>query len=438
LKQIDTTTCRLKTIGLFSTAAVLMSVGLVGCGGANGQDTAQAAAVPVFVDVRTTKVELRDVAVTVEVTGTFVADESSDVAPQIDGQIASTPVDVGAFVRKGTLLVQLNPRDAQLRLQQARAAEEQASAALRQAQARVGMLNGGTFDPSQVPEVMAAGAALQSAEAQAKLARSDAGRYATLLKSGDVAQTVYDQAATRAATMEAQAAAARQQYEASLNTARQSAQAVEAAAAALAAARAQVGLAEKALSDTAIRAPFDGHVTDRQVSVGEWVTKSTKVITVAKIQPLKAKLQVPEVEAARVRDGNQVRVTVQAYPGRQFQGKITAVNPAIDPASRAFTAEATFVNSDTALRPGMFATASIVQGEQQRVAYVPRTAVQVDPNTDSYRVWVVEDGTARLRVIQIGKQDGDAVAVTTGLEEGQTVAITNLDKLYDGSPLRVQ
>jgi multidrug efflux pump subunit AcrA (membrane-fusion protein) len=427
---------KLKNI-LIAVSALAASVALTACGGAKGEP-AQAQTAPAAVDVRTVKAELRDIPVTIEVTGTFVADESSDVAPQVDGQIALTPVDVGTFVRKGALLVQLNPRDPQLRLEQARAAEEQSLAALRQAQARVGMLNGGKFDVNQVPEVMAAAAGYQSAVAQAKLARSESARYAGLLKTGDIAQTVFDQAETRAATMEAQAAAAKQQYEAAVNTARQSSQAVAAASAALAAARAQVGLAEKALADSSIRAPFDGHVTDRPVSVGEWVTKSTKVITVARIQPLKANLQVPEVEAARIRNNNKVLAGVQAYAGRQFEGVITAVNPAIDPNSRAFTAEATFPNRDTALRPGMFATASIVQGEQRRVAFIPRSAVQVDPNTDSYRVWVVDNNTARLRVVQIGKQDGDAVAIASGLNEGDIVAITNLDKLYDGAPVRVQ
>jgi multidrug efflux pump subunit AcrA (membrane-fusion protein) len=381
--------------------------------------------------------ELRTVPVTIEVTGTFVADESSDVAPEIDGQVAATPVDIGAFVRKGALLVQLNPQDAKLRLQQARAAEEQAQAALRQAQARVGLKGDGTFNPEQVPEAMAARANYESAVAQAKLARADAARYRDLLKTGDVAQTVFDQAQTRAATMDAEAAAAKQQYEGTLNTARQSGQAVQAAAASLNAAKAQVGLAEKALSDTAIRAPFDGHVTDRPVSVGEWVTRNTKVITVAKVQPIKANLQVPEAEAARVNVKNPVVATVQAHGNRRFEGAITAVNPAIDPASRAFTAQATFTNKDTALRPGMFATAQIVQGEGRPVTFLPRSAVQVDPNTDSHRVWVINNNTARLRVVQIGRQEGDQIAVVSGLAESDLVAVTNLDKLYEGAPVRV-
>jgi RND family efflux transporter MFP subunit len=417
---------------------VIASLIAAGCGGAKGEQPAAKAGKTeeTVIEVRTARAEMREVPATMEVTGTFVADESSDVAPEIEGQVAATPVDVGTFVRKGALLVQLSPRDAEIRLQQARAAEEQASAGLRQAQARVGMLNGGKFDATQVPEVVAARANYESALAQAKLATSDATRYSELLKTGDIARTVYDQAQTRAATMDAQAAAARQQYEAALNGARQSAQAVEGAAASLASARAQVALAEKALADTAIRAPFDGHVTARAVSAGEWVTKNTKVVTVARIQPIKANLQVPEAEAARIRQDNKVVASVQAYPDRRFEGVITAVNPAIDPASRAFTVEATFTNRETVLRPGMFATASIVQGEGQRVAFVPRSAVQVDPNTDSYRVWVVEGNAARLRVVQIGRQTGDLVPVTSGLNEGEVIATTNLNNLYDGAPVR--
>jgi multidrug efflux pump subunit AcrA (membrane-fusion protein) len=426
----------------YSLSAISLSVAgallLAGCGGRNHQANAETRdSAPPPVELRITRAEMRNVPATIEVTGTLVADEASDVAPEIDGQVAATPVDIGAFVRKGALLVQLNPRDAELRLQQARAAEEQASAALRQAQARVGMLRDGEFDPEQVPEAMAARANYESAVAQAKLARADAARYRNLLKTGDVAPILFDQAETRAATMDAQAAAAKQQYEAALNTARQSAQAVEAAAASLNAARAQVGLAEKALGDTAVRAPFDGHITDRPVSVGEWVTKSAKVITVAKIQPIKANLQVPEAEAARVRLRYPVLATVQAHGSKTFEGVITAVNPGIDPASRSFTAEATFANKDTALRPGMFATAQIVQGEGRPVAFLPRSAVQVDPNTDSHRVWVIQNNTAHLRVIQIGRQDGDHVAVVSGVNESDAVATTGLDKLYEGAPVRV-
>lgn len=419
---------------LSTIVAFVLAGALSGCGGSSSEAKPVQATAPAVIPVSSVVAEAREVPVSVNVTGTFVAEESSDVAPELEGQVWQTPVDVGAMVKKGDILVRLNPRDAQIRLQQARAAEEQALAALRAAQARVGLIKpGASVNVENVPEVQAARAQHQSALAQAKLAEADAARYASLLKTGDVAETVYDQAKTRAETLREQANAARQQYEAAANAARQSVQAIEGAQAALSAARAQVALAEKALADTVIRSPFSGAVTARPVSAGEWVTKQTKVATVVRIQPIEAHLQVPEVEASRVRNGLRVTARVQAYPEREFNGAITAINAAIDPATRAFTVEAAFQNADSALRPGMFTTAGIQQQEGKQVVVVPASAVQADPNTDSHRLYIVEDGRARLRIVQLTRsQQGNHALVASGLRPGERVITNNLDKLFDG------
>lgn len=425
----------MKRLCLVSAVVVLvLAFALSGCGGSSSGAKPVRADAPAVVPVSSVIAEARQVQVTVDVTGTFVAQESSDVAPELEGQVIETPVDVGAMVKKGDVLVRLNPRDAEIRLQQARAAEEQAQAALRFAQARVGLTRpGAAVDIENVPEVQAARAQYQSAVAQAKLAEADATRYASLLKTGDVAQTVYDQARTRAETLREQANAARQQYEGAVNTARQSVQSIEGAQAALSGARAQIALAEKALADTVIRAPFSGAVTARSVSAGEWVTKQTKVATVMRIQPIEAHLQVPELEAGRAQNGLPVIARVQAYPQREFTGTITAVNAAIDPATRAFIVKATFPNGDGALRPGMFTTAGIQQQEGKQMVAVPAAAVQADPNTDSHRLYIVENGRARLRIVQLARlQEGSVALVATGLRPGERVITNNLDKLFDG------
>src|SRR5580692_5500474 len=105
-------------------------------------------------------------------TGTFVADESSDIAPPVAGRVISTPVDVGARVAQGQVICELDHRDAELKLQQARAQLQEATAGVRQAQSRIGWVSG-EFSPERVPEVAAALANYQSAMAQAKLAAAD-------------------------------------------------------------------------------------------------------------------------------------------------------------------------------------------------------------------------------------------------------------------------
>ncbi len=388
----------------------------------------------VVVTVATAHAGRRQVPASFEETGTFVADESSDIAPPVAGRVIFTPVDVGAFVRKGQVICELDHRDAQLKLQQARAQIEEANAALRQSQSRIG-LSGGTFDPNKVPEAAAARANYESAQAQAKLAAADSRRYASLTATGDVSRSAADRASTQQETAEAQANAARQQYEAALNGARQSYQIVASSQASLAAVQAQLAQAEKGFADTTIRAPFDGFVTARPVAAGEFVALTSKIATVVRIGTLKLQLQTPEQQAARARLGMRVLARVAAYPGRDFEGRISASNMSVDPNSRAFILEAKFPNPNAALRPGMFATARIVLPGGEDAVFVPRSAVIRDKTTDSYQLFVVKDGKARLRVVLVGDVDGDSIRIRSGLDGSETVATSNLTEIYDGAPV---
>jgi RND family efflux transporter MFP subunit len=321
--------------------------------------------------------------VTIEATGSFQADESSDVAPESSGRVVATPVDVGQFVRTGAVLVRLEGIDAGLRLDEARAT------------------------------VARAEASVKFAESQNELAQTTARRYASLLATGDVSRTVADQARTEAETMLQ-----------NVNTAR----------ATLAQARAQLALAEKAVADVVVSAPFAGFISERKVSLGEYVQPSMPVVTLLKIDPLRLQLSLPGVQAGRVAAGQQVTATVDAYPGKSFSGAVTAVNPQISAESRSFVVEARVPNPDALLKPGMFAVATIDQGRTTRALLVPRRAVIEDVNTNSYRVFAIDkDNRARIRVVQLAaRQQGDMIKIVAGLEEDERVAISNLAELYDG------
>jgi len=385
------------------------------------------------VEVTTTTAIAQEVAAYIQATGSFAADESSDVAPEVSGQVVSTPVDVGAFVRQGAVIAQLEDKDARFRLQQALAAEQQAQSAVRQAQERLGLNSSERFDVNNIPEVRAALRQFESADAQAKLAEANASRYASLVKTGDVSQMTYDQARAQADSARAQANAARQNYELAMNVARQSNVGIATAQAQLEAARSQVGLARKALSDTTITAPFSGHVSDRPVAAGEYVTPASKIATILKTNPIKLRLQVPELDATRIRAGMEVEISVDAYPGARFAGKVKSINPAVELASRAVVVEVEIENRSNQLRPGMFATARILQSEGAEGVFVSRNAVMEDPNTNSFRVFVIEGDKARLRVVQVGEQEAGTVRIVTGVAAGEVVATTNLEQLYDGA-----
>jgi multidrug efflux pump subunit AcrA (membrane-fusion protein) len=408
-----------------------------GCGSKKETATAQAAEVkPVLVNVAAA--EARTVPLTIQATGSFVADETSDVAPKVAGRISATPVDAGAFVKAGQVIVRMDSSDAELRLHQSQAALEEAQANLRQSQSRIGYNGTGEFDPAKLPEVAAQKANYESAAAQARLAEADAQRYGNLVASGDVSKSNYEKYRTQFETAQAQANAARQQFEASLNGARQSYQAVITSQAQLAGVKAQLAIAQKAVDDMTIRAPFDGYVSARPVAVGQYVALTNKIATVVKTAVLKLQLQVPEGQAAKVVTGMEVQAMVAAYQGRKFSGKVTAVNPAVDPASRSFIVEAKFANPDLTLRPGMFATGQILLPGGEQAVFVPRNAVVSDAATNSSQVFVIDHGKARLRVVQVLSSEGGTVRVLAGVNGGESVAVSRLGDLYEGCPVEIK
>ncbi|MGB7924198.1 MAG: efflux RND transporter periplasmic adaptor subunit, partial [Pyrinomonadaceae bacterium] len=313
---------------------------------------------------------------------------------------------------------------------------QQAIAGVRQAEARLGLRPGGNFDAVAIPEVRAANAGLEQALAELRLAEANERRYAELVETGDVAVSIYDQYRTQRDTARARVSAARQQLESAINTARQSNQAIQSAESAVETARAQVAIAQKAVDDTLVRAPYAGYISSRPTAVGEYVTPSSNIATLLRTNPIKLQLQVQESEAPYIKSGMGVSLEVDAYRDRKFSGQVTAVNPAIDPASRAATVEAAIENGDNAIRSGMFATARIVRQGGNKAVFVPRAAVVSDENTQSYRVFVIDGDTARLRVVQIGSEEGDLIQILSGVNADETVATSNLQQLYEGAKVK--
>jgi multidrug efflux pump subunit AcrA (membrane-fusion protein) len=410
---------------------------LAGC---SKQAATQVAAAegPKHVTVTPAHATVRNVPAGFDVTGAFAADESSDIAPLVAGRVVATPVNAGDFVRQGQPIAELDHRDAQLRVDQAKAQLAQAAAAQRQAQSRIGYAGNGTFDPSGMPEVAAAKAAYESAQAVAKQAAADAQRFGNLVSTGDVSRSNYEKYKTQQETAEAQASAAKQQYEAALNGARGGWGGVENAQAAVDAAKAALAQAEKNLSDTTIRAPFDGYISDRPVSAGEYVATSNKVATLVKTGALKLQLQTPEQRASQVKTGMTVTAKVAAWPDRVFTGKVSAVNPSVNPQNRVFIVEAKFDNPKWELRPGMFATARVNLPGGENGVFVPKAAVQRDKTTDSYQLFTIENNVARLKVVVPGETEGDQIRIVNGLTGNETVALGHLADLYDGAPVEVR
>jgi multidrug efflux pump subunit AcrA (membrane-fusion protein) len=421
----------------FKASLLVMVLFLSACSGSKGPDK-KAEKMPIGkISCDVAKAIVKEIPGSFQANGSFVAEETSDIAPAIGGRIAATPVNVGDFVKKGQVICRLEERDAQLKLDQARASLEQSKFFLRQAQSRVGWSEGASFNPENVPEVSSSKAAYESSMASAKLAAADARRYENLVKSGDVSQSSFEKIKTQGETAENAANSARKQYEAQVNSARQNFGAIEAARAALHAAESQFAQAQKGLEDTAIRAPFDGFVTDRPAAVGQWLATNSKVATLVRIATVKLQLQIPEQQAGMAKNGMTVTARVAAYPNRDFIGKLIAVVPSVNSSSRAFMAEARFDNPKADLRPGMYASAKVMLEGTERAIFLPAKAVFYDNTTDASHVFSVVNGAARLNVVLRGDTDGAQVRILSGLAGNETVILNNQADLFDGAPVDI-
>lgn len=379
------------------------------------------------------RTEARQIPAYIQATGSLIADETSDIAPRAAGKISNVSANVGEFVAQGSVIATIDDSDARLQIASAQAGVKQAVAAVRQAEARLGLSPNGSFDSSTIPEVRAANANYQQTIAELRQAEANEKRYRELVETGDVALITYEQFRTTRDTAQARVNSAKQQLEAAVNTAKQSNQAIKSAEAAVEASRTQVGTAQQALADTVIRAPFSGFISARPVAVGEYVSSASIVATLLRSNPIKIQIQISESDVPNVALGRGVSVEVDAYPDRRFAGTVTAINPAVDAASRSAVVEARIENSDNTLRSGMFATARITKEGGGTGIFAPKTSVYNDQSTQSYRAFVVVDGVAKLRVLQLGNEEGDMVQVLDGLNADETVATGNLEQLYEGA-----
>ncbi|HEV8591245.1 MAG TPA: efflux RND transporter periplasmic adaptor subunit [Pyrinomonadaceae bacterium] len=398
-------------------------------GNSNANDASQSPTIAVTIG----KTESRPVPAVIQATGSLVADETSNIAPKVAGKVANVMVNVGQFVGSGAVIAKIDDREPRLKLAEAQAGVKQSIAAVRQAEAKLGLGPNGKFEASAIPEVRAANANYEQALAEQRQAEANEKRYRELVETGDTPMITYEGFRTTRDTARSKTNAAKQQLDAQINTARQSNQAIASAEAAVEAAKTQVATAQQAVTDTVVRAPFAGFISDRSTAVGEYVTSSNTIATILRTNPIKIQIQIAEADVPQVAIGRSVSIQVDAYKDRNFAGTVTAVNPAVDTASRSAIVEASIENSDNALRTGMFATARINKTGGGTGVFAPISAVYNDQATQSYRAFVIVDGIAKLRVLQLGQEEGDSYQILDGLAADETVATSNLDQLYEGA-----
>ena len=188
------------------------------------------------------------------------------------------------------------------------------------------------------------------------------------------------------------------------------------------------------LEYTDVRASIAGVVMVRNVEQGDLVRTNDVVFSVADLDPLQARIRIPEKRMTQVRRGQEARVTVDPAPDRVFDARVRMISPGVDPASG--TVKVTIdVPSDELLRPGMFATIRIVTDRRQDVLVIPKKALLLE--TDEDDVFIVREGKAERVRVSLGYVDGDRVEVLSGLTDGDLVVTVGHQGLKENAEVRV-
>ena len=196
-----------------------------------------------------------------------------------------------------------------------------------------------------------------------------------------------------------------------------------------------LALARKRLRDTRIVSPVNGFVQERFINPGEYKQDASPLLELVVVNPLKLRSPVPERFAAVAETGMPLRVEVEALPGQMFEGVLTRMAARVDHKTRSLLIEAEIPNPDGKLRPGYFAHITGVLGEEDAL-FIPRTGLARFAGVE--RIFIVDDNVVTSREVTSGMEDGDWVEIATGLAEGETVAVSALNRLADGMTVQTQ
>lgn len=188
--------------------------------------------------------------------------------------------------------------------------------------------------------------------------------------------------------------------------------------------------------NTELRSPINGVVTARNFDAGNIFGGAAPILTVMQMSPVKVVVNVLEAHLPRVRSGMEVRVRFDTYPGEYFVGRVSVIHPTVDPMTRTFRTEIAIQNPNMLIRPGMFARVEMNFGTSDRVM-IPDVAVVRQPGTSIRSVFVIENGTAVRRDVELGRQIGNQFEVISGLNHGDVVVTAGQARLLDRTPVRL-
>jgi RND family efflux transporter MFP subunit len=395
---------RFKTLLLLSVLAVVLTA----CDAGKNPGLARPGqSTPPLRKVKTVGVTERRIERTIIALGSLMAHEQATLSAKVPGRMQAIQVDLGSVVRSGDVVARIEPRDYQLKVQQA-------AAALAQARAVLGLpaeSDQDKVDPETVSTVKEARAVLD--EAQANL-----DRLKRLSKEKIISQSEVDSAQSA--------------YLVALNRCQDAQEKVRQQQALVAQRRVEFEIAKQQLADTTIVAPFEGGIQQRQANIGEYLTVGSPVVTLVRLNPLRLRLEVSERDALKVRLGQKVRLTVEGDTNT-YTGEIQRLSPALTEQTRMLVAESDIEN-DGRLHPGYFIRAEIVTVPESTALTIPTNAVVTFAGLE--KAFTIQDGKAVEKRITTRDQAQDWVEVVSGLVRDDRV-IMNPGNLQTGHPIVV-
>jgi RND family efflux transporter MFP subunit len=393
----------------FSWCFLLCVLGFLGAG-CNRQKPQQTKKDSGPIDVQIAEVSTRHIQRVVESVGTLYPFDEVIVSAEVDGRADQVNFDLGDQVKPGDVLVHISEEEQ-------RYVVAQNEAQLRQSLERLGLKNENdkVTNIEETPEVRRARADLLEAQQRHRRQRD-------LTDQGIGAQADFDQTVARLQAMQAA-------YDATLNQTRNLIQEVERFKAILEQQR-------KRLRDTSVRAPFAGAVKERQVTMGQYVRANTPLFALVKINPVRLRLEVPERMAPWVKESQNVDVWVEAFADHRFTGRVSRISPTVDQSKRTFIVEALIDNPEGALKPGSYARARLVTQKTDEVRLVPASAVNYVLGTN--KTYLVKGDTIEARDVKIGDRFEGEIEILEGLQGGEQVAASQLNRLDTGTKVRVR
>ncbi len=201
-------------------------------------------------------------------------------------------------------------------------------------------------------------------------------------------------------------------------------------------AKAALSIAKQRLTKAKIYSPIASKVKEKLVAEGDFVKNGARLFTLIQSHPLKLRFSVSEKDIGKMRVGEDVSVKVDAFPDRQFNGKVTVVFPALDEKTRTLAVEAQVPDKEGMLKPGLFSRVILYTGDLKDTVVVPNTALLYEGSKIS--LYVVEDGKARERIVKIGNKYGDEIEITDGVKQGESVVTAGQQGLSEGAKVTVQ